>query len=290
MDSIKIKRCSDSNTMELREHNGLKYLVFPAFEKLGIVDHLFSTKLGGVSKGCWAECNLSYTRGDNKEAVDENYKRVADALGHGHSLDDFVCTFQTHTTNIKVVTEEDRGKGPARLRDYTDIDGLITNVPGIILSTFHADCPPVFLIDPKKRAIGLVHSGWKGTKGEIAKKAVEALCENYGSAPEDLVCAIGPSICGPCYEIGSDVADEFRQSFSDEEIEDNKILVPYPNDKYRLYLWNAIRLSLEKAGVKKENIHVSDICTRCNPDLLFSHRIHGENRGNLAAFLSLKTN
>ena len=285
---IMIKRCEGLRTMELREHGALKYLVFPSLEKTGMVDHMFSTRLGGVSKGYFSECNLSYTRGDEKEAVDENYRRIADALGHGRTLDDFVLTYQTHTTNVKVVTEQDRGKGPAIARDYTDIDGLVTDVPGIILGTFHADCPPIYFVDPVKRAIGLSHSGWKGTKGRIAQKTVDAMIENYGTDPSDLICAIGPSICGPCYEIGPDVATQFSEAFSEKELKDNEILIPYPGDKFRLYLWNAIRLTLTEAGVKKNNIFTTDICTRCNPDLLFSHRIHGEKRGNLCAFLSIR--
>jgi len=285
---IDIKRCGSERTMELREKKGVHYLVFPKIEELGIVDHLFSTRLGGVSKGYFSEMNLSYTRGDEKEAVDENYRRISDVLGHGRKLDDFVCTFQTHTVNVMKVTEEDRGKGPAKLRDYTDIDGLITNIPGIILSTFHADCPPVFFIDPVKKAIGLSHSGWKGTKGEIAARTIEAMTKEYGTDPKDLICAVGPSICGECYEIGVDVAEEFSENYTKEELENEKIIVPYPNDKFRLYLWNAIRYTLKKSGVKPENILVTDICTRCNPDLLFSHRVHKDNRGNLCAFLSLK--
>lgn len=285
---INIKRTGLERTMELRNKGELYYLVFPRIEELGIVDHLFSTRLGGVSKGYYSTCNLSYTRGDDKEAVDENYKRISEALGHGRKLNDFVSTFQTHTTNVRVVTEEDRGKGPYIQRDYTDVDGLVTNVPGIILSTFHADCPPVYFVDSVKRAIGLSHSGWKGTKGQISKVTIEAMTKNYGTDPKDLICAIGPSICGPCYEISSDVADEFSESYTSKELEDNKILIKYPEHKYRLYLWNAIKLSLVKSGVKEENIIVTDICTRCNPELLFSHRIHHENRGNLAAFLALK--
>lgn len=285
---IDIKRCGNEETMELREKKGVHYLVFPKIEELGIVDHLFSTRLGGVSKGCFSEMNLSYTRGDEKEAVDENYRRISDVLGHGRKLDDFVCTFQTHTTNVMKVTEEDRGKGPAKLRDYTDIDGLITNIPGIILSTFHADCPPVFFIDTKKKAIGLSHSGWKGTKGEIAARTIEAMTKEYGTDPKDLICAVGPSICGECYEIGEDVAEEFSENYTQEELEREKILVPYPNGKYRLYLWNAIKYTLIKSGVRADNIFITDICTRCNPDLLFSHRVHKDNRGNLCAFLSLK--
>ncbi len=288
MDAVKIVRTGKVQTTELREKNGVYYFVFPKIEKLDIVSHLFSTRLGGVSQNEFSTMNLSYTRGDDKEAVDENYKRISDVLGHGHTLSDFVSTFQTHTTNIRVVTKEDKGKGPERPRDYMDIDGLITNVPGIILSTFHADCPPIYIIDPVKRAIGLVHSGWKGTRGEIGRKALEAMAENYGTDPADCICAIGPSICGDCYEIGEDVASEFAKAFSKEEITKNRILIPYPNDKYRLFLWNAIKLTLQKAGAKEENILVTDVCTKCNSDILFSHRVLGEKRGNLAAFLTLK--
>jgi YfiH family protein len=288
MEEIKIKRTGAPDKMELRDHDGLKYLVFPRIEQLGFVEHLFSTRLGGVSKGCYSECNLSYTRGDVKEAVDENYRRVSDALGHGRSLEDFVCTFQTHTTNIRVVTEEDRGKGPFKLRDYTDIDGLITNVPGLILGSFHADCPPVYIIDPVNKAIGLVHSGWKGTRGEISGKALDEMARCYGTKPSDCICAVGPSICGDCYEIGEDVAGEFAKSYSEEILKEKEILIPYPGGKYRLHLWRAIQYTLESWGVLPENILITDICTRCNPELLFSHRIHGEKRGNLCAFLAIK--
>lgn len=285
---INIKRTGAPETMELREKKGVIYLVFPKLEKIDFIDHLFSTRLGGVSKGCYSEMNLSYTRGDEKEAVDENYMRIADVMGHGRTLNDFVSTFQTHTTNVKVITEKDRGKGPAKSRDYTDIDGLITNVPGIILSTFHADCPPIYFVDPVNKAIGLSHSGWKGTKGEIAARTIDKMQENYGTKASDVICAIGPSICGDCYEIGEDVASQFSENYTEDELSNNKILVKYPEGKYRLYLWNAIKLTLLKKGVKEENIVITDVCTRCNPDLLFSHRIHHDDRGNLAAFLSIR--
>jgi hypothetical protein len=287
--SVMIKRQKgEKETVKLCEAKGVTYLEFPRLKETGFVDHLFSTRLGGVSKGCYSEMNLSYTRGDDKDAVDENYRRIADVLGHGRSLDDFVMTFQTHTTNVMVVTEEDRGKGPARVRDYTDIDGLITNVPGIILGTFHADCPPVYFVDTVHKAIGLSHSGWKGTRGKIAAITLDKMKENYGTEPSDCICAIGPSICGECYEIGEDVALEFSKAFSEKELTDNRILVPYPNNKYRLYLWNAIKFTLLEKGVKEENILVTDVCTKCNPDLLFSHRVHHDDRGNLCAFLSIK--
>ena len=287
MPDILVKKCGEKQTTQIREKNGVKYIVFPELEKISFVNHLFSTRIGGVSTRDYATMNLSYTRGDVKENVDENYRRIAQVMGHGRTLDDFTLTFQTHTTNIRVVTEADRGKGPARERDYTDVDGLITNIPGIILGTFHADCPPIFIVDPVHKAIGLVHSGWKGTKGEIGVRALEKMNKEYGTEAKDCICAIGPSICGDCYEIGEDVATEFGKAYSEEELSENGILIPYPNGKYRLFLWNAIKFSLIRAGVPDKNVIVTDLCTKCNPEIFFSHRVHHEKRGNLVAFLSI---
>ena len=116
----------------------------------------------------FSSMNLSFTRGDKETAVRENFERLAAAVGF--STEDIVCSDQTHTTNIRVVTAEDRGKGILRDRDYTDVDGMITNVPGIVLATFYADCVPIYLADPVSRSIGLLHSGWKGTVHNIIKK------------------------------------------------------------------------------------------------------------------------
>jgi YfiH family protein len=284
----KVIRKGTLPVMEQRMNDGMEYLVFPELEKTGIVSHLFSTRLGGVSRGCYGESNFSYTRGDLREAVDENYRRVAQILGHGRTLDDFVSTYQTHTTNVRLVTEEDRGKGTVRQRDYTDTDGLITDVPGIILVTYHADCTPLYFVDPVHRAIGLSHSGWKGTAGRMGQKTLEAMNRAFGTRPEDCICGIGPSICGDCYEIGEDVAQIFRDSFADTDLLQKQILRAKGNGKYLLNLWQANRMILENAGVPSAQISVTDICTCCNPEYLFSHRKAHEKRGNLAAFLTLK--
>ena len=284
----KVIRTGTLPVMEQRMNDGMEYLVFPELEKTGIVSHLFSTRLGGVSRGCYGESNFSYTRGDLREAVDENYRRVAQILGHGRTLDDFVSTYQTHTTNVRLVTEEDRGKGTVRQRDYTDTDGLITDVPGIILVTYHADCTPLYFVDPVHRAIGLSHSGWKGTAGRMGQKTLEAMNRAFGTRPEDCICGIGPSICGDCYEIGEDVAQIFRDSFADTDLLQKQILRAKGNGKYLLNLWQANRMILENAGVPSAQISVTDICTCCNPEYLFSHRKAHEKRGNLAAFLTLK--
>ena len=167
---------------------GAEFLSFPEIEKTGVVRHLMSTRLGGVSEGDLWSMNVSYSRGDRKENVDENYRRIAEALGCG--MEDFVFSDQTHTTNIRHVTGEDRGKGILRPRDYTDVDGMITDEPGIVLSTFYADCVPLLFVDPVKKAVGLSHSGWKGTAGCMGRKTVEAMQEAFGSRPEDILAGI----------------------------------------------------------------------------------------------------
>ena len=257
-------------------------LVFPALEQTGLVRHGFTTRLGGVSRDHLASLNLSFSRGDREENVRENFRRVAEYLKTEESR--FVFTDQTHTSAIRVVTEQDAGKGLTRPRDYSDVDGLVTNVPGLVLSVFTADCVPVFLLDPKNRAIGLVHSGWRGTAEKIARKAVERMGREYGTMPEDLICAVGPSICRDCYEVSSDVAEVFQKAFPGKE---EKILIEKKNGKFQLDLWSCNRLVLEEAGVPTENISITDICTCCNPDLLFSHRASHGRRGNLGAFLTL---
>lgn len=275
---------NQENIMTLCEKEGVPFLQFNAFNECGIVSHGFSTRVGGVSEGIYASMNLSYTRGDKEEAVTENFIRFAKALEV--SPENYVFSDQTHTTNIRVVTEEDRGKGFTRPRDYHDIDGLVTNVKGLVLATFYADCVPLYFVDVKNSAIGLSHSGWKGTVGEIGRKTIEIMEKEYGSKPEDILVAIAPSICRECYEVSEDVAMEFKKIFPEEEhdrIMDNK-----RNGKYQLDLWECNKRILLRAGIREENLSVTNICTCCNSELLFSHRASHGKRGNLGAFLMLK--
>ena len=122
--------------MNVNQKSGVTWLTYPAFEKIPGIVHGFSTRLGGVSQGIYESMNLSFTRGDNEDAVRENYRRLSDAMGF--SMEDIVTSDQTHTTNVRVVTEEDRGNGLTKSRPYTDVDGMITNVPGVVLCTFYA--------------------------------------------------------------------------------------------------------------------------------------------------------
>ena len=269
----------------LMEKNNIPYLSFPALEEIPCVKHVFSTRLGGVSTGIYESMNFSFVRGDNEKSVLENYKRIADIMDC--TLDDVVCSHQTHTANIRKVTREDAGKGLTRNRDYEDIDGLVTNEKGLCLALFFADCVPVYFVDPIKQVIGLAHSGWKGTVLKISQKMIQMMETEYGSDANHIIVAIGPSICSDCYEVSKDVATAFMEAFPGA-LSDGKLLrYGKEEGKYQLDLWNAVERTLLESGIRKENITVTDLCTCCNPKLLFSHRASNGQRGNLGAFLKL---
>ncbi len=286
----KIIRYGSRGTCRLnfdKENKEMAYFTFSGLERTGIAEHFFTTRYGGVSSDYLHSLNFSYSQGDHAENVDENFRRAA---AHLHMTSgDIVCSQQTHTTNVRKVTADDKGKGVTRERDYTDIDGLITNERGIILGTFYADCVPLFMVDTVNRAIGLSHSGW----------------QEYGTQPEHVTVAIAPSICQNCYEVSEDVALAFQKAFTKDDTKAEEYLARYTSDftqqdiddcllyqkengKYQLNLWYANFRVFRDAGVPDENIEITDICTCCNPNVLFSHRASRGKRGNLGAFLMLK--
>lgn len=281
---MKIKWYKDKQLMNVNQKNKVTWLTYPAFEKFSGIVHGFSTRLGGVSQGIYESMNLSFTRGDEESAVRENYRRLSAAMGF--SMEDIVTSDQTHTTNVRVVTEEDRGNGITKPRPYTDVDGMITNVPGLVLATFYADCVPLYFVDPIRKAVGLSHSGWRGTVHKIGKITVQAMADQYGSRPEDIVAIIGPSICQDCYEVSEDVILEFQKYYREDC--QSELYYRKENGKYQLNLWRANEIVMEEAGILPENIHTTQWCTCCNPELLYSHRASKGKRGNLAAFLGLK--
>lgn len=261
----------------------LPLFIYPLLEQTGMVTHAFTTRLGGVSEGIYSSLNLSFHRGDARAAVEENYRRLSQALGV--SYDSFVCSDQTHTTNVVRVGAADAGNGVVRGHRFSDVDGMVTNEPGVTLITYYADCVPLYFVDPVRRAIGLSHSGWRGTAERMGQVTLDKMKREFGTDAADVLCAVGPSICRSCYEVGEDVAEVFRKQFKGWEQE---ILTEKGNGKYCLDLWRANELVLLLAGVEQEHIAVTDVCTCCNPQLLFSHRASGGKRGNLAAVLALR--
>ena len=283
-ESCCMERSLEKSEIEIREKNGVTYLSFPALDATGLVSHAFSTRHGGVSEGVFSSMNFSFTRNDDPQHVMENYRRMAAVLGT--DAEKMVLSYQTHTTNVRKVTEEDAGKGIVKERDYQDVDGLITDIPGITLVTFYADCVPLYFVDPVHRAVGLSHSGWRGTVHRMGKATLEAMNREYGTEPADVIACIGPSICQDCFEVGPEVAAEFADGFAEQY--HNDLFYQKPDGKYQVDLWRANQIVLREAGIQANQIQTTDICTRCNPSHLFSHRIMGTERGNLAAFLVLR--
>ena len=280
----KIRRKSEKNVLNWHGEKAVPYFTFPAFDELPGIIHGFSSRLGGVSEGFLSSMNLSFSRGDEPERVRENFRRIAESIGFSEK--DLVFSMQTHTANVRRVGREDCGRGLERPVGYCDVDGLVTNEPGVVLATFYADCVPLFFVDPVHHCIGLSHSGWRGTVGKIGKATVETMAREFGSEPGDLLAAVGPSICQECYEVSEEVIGLFREKFAEELWP--KLFYRKDNGHYQLNLWEANRLIFQEAGILPQHITVTDICTACNPELLFSHRASGGKRGNLAGFLEIK--
>ena len=270
-----------SESLNIRNSNDITYITFPCLEKHG-VKHAFTTRLGGVSSGIFSTMNLSFTRGDNQQDVLINYQRICDAINVDYKR--CVLSHQTHTTNIRILTEDDAGKGIIKERDYDDVDGLITNVKGLTLVTQYADCVGLLFYDPIKKVIATSHAGWRGTVGKIGKITVKTMHQHFGCNPADICAGITPSIGPCCFEVDSPVYEEFSRL---EGIDTAKIINDDKNGKYHIDLWLTNYLTLIEAGLKEENISVCDLCTKCNPEVFFSHRQTAGKRGNMAAMICL---
>lgn len=264
--------------MKIVEKNGVKYCVFNSFEDTGAVSHCFSTRVGGISEGVYSSLNVSYSRGDKKENVDENIRRLAQAVGF--NSENIVDGLQVHGVEILDVGYEHIGE---KLSGY---DGYITNKPDITLCTYHADCVPLFFLDKTKNVIALSHSGWRGTAAKMAYLTVKKMESLYGCDPRDIIAGIGPSIGPCCFQVDSPVVEEFKRSidFSEDFIKND----PDCEGKYKIDLWGINEKLITLAGVPKENIEVAKQCTMCGGELFFSHRRMGNDRGSMAAYLSLK--
>jgi len=258
------------------------FLYFKRLAEHSGVKHGCSTRVGGVSEGCFSSMNLGFGRGDADENVLINYDRLCNAMGF--FKEQVVLPDQVHDTVVRRAMKADCGKGIIKPRDYECVDAQITNEPGVALAVFGADCVPVFFYDPVAKAIGTAHAGWRGTIGRIAEKTVHAMEKEFGSKRSDIEAYIGVSICGDCYTVGGEVAELFQKEFPEAttQTEEQKA-----EDTCQLDLWQVNRIILEQAGVKPEHIVIGGVCTKCHSDVLYSHRVMGNDRGSLAGFLML---
>lgn len=258
-----------SKTMNLNIKDAVGFLTFKKLEDIKFANHAFSTRLGGVSSGPFATLNLSRKSKDNPDNIEENLKRICNAANFPRESLYFLN--QNHTSNVKVVKSNDH--------DSNIYDGSITNVKGITLVTSHADCAPIFFLDPVTKSIGLAHAGWRGTVSNIAGKMVSKMQAEYGSSPKDIICAIGPCIHNCCFEIQDDIISYFTKI--------DKNLVEFKNNKIYANIPECNKINLLNSGISDSNIIISDLCTKCNHDLFFSHRKQGKDRGGLMGLLYL---
>lgn len=272
-----------SKVMTLNNSESVPYLTYNSLSEINFINHAFSTRLGGVSTGEFTSMNLAFNRGDIPDNVTENYRRICKSAGF--EFETLTASAQDHNAYVREVTSADRGVGIYRPRDMESVDALITNERGVTLVTYYADCTPLFFVDTNKKAIGLAHAGWRGTVGRIGEKTVRKMTELYGTDPADIVSAIGPAISVCCYEVDKPCADNF---IALEGLETEKFVFPKDNGKYMIDLLESNRQILISAGVRKENITVSDVCTNCNSSLLWSHRATKGRRGTMSAFMCIK--
>ena len=259
---------------------GVPLQVSPLLAKAGAA-HAFTTRLGGASEGIYASLNLGVNRGDDPERVRENYRRVCRALGVDQSK--LVFSSQVHEDHVRCVTTADAGKGLDRKVDY-DADGLITDVPGLTLVVFGADCLTILLCDPARRVIAAVHAGWRGTAAGIVERAVEKMREHYGCRGEDIVAAIGPGISKCCFETDQDVPEAMISALGDDAL---PFISWERGGKAKVDLKGINALRLKHSGVLTTNIDISGDCTLCHPEKYWSHRYTKGERGSQAALISL---
>lgn len=266
--------------MTVHTENGVPYLTFNLPDTAKGFRLAVSTRHGGVSdiKEC-ATMNLGTSTADKWENVVQNYRIFCSAAGF--DIERLVLAKQTHSANVRLVTEADAGKGVLRERDYTDVDGLITCTPQLPLVIHTADCVPVALMDTAGKAIGSSHCGWRGTLNMLAAKTLEEMTAHFGTKPENVTAAIGPCICVSCYEVSKELYNDFFDKFGYRDY------IITANGRYYLNLPYINRQILIDAGVPAENIIVSDICTCCNTEDMFSHRGQGPGRGIIGTFLQI---
>ncbi|MCR4956754.1 MAG: peptidoglycan editing factor PgeF [Lachnospiraceae bacterium] len=267
------------NTSLKTDPQGISYYSFPIFQGYP-VKSVFTTRKGGVSTGCYDSLNFAYNSGDKKENVRENFHRLATLMGT--TEDHLITGDQTHTNHVLVVTKEDMGKGVTKEKTYHDIDALVTNTPGLCLTTAHADCNPIQFYDPVKGVIAATHSGWAGTLKNIAAATLDVMVKQFSSEASDILVGIGPALCQDCFEVDQDVAEKFLLA----------------NEHYREFMYQKgiksyidlkaiIHHQLTSLGVLDHHIENIPVCTKCNKDLFYSHRNMGKQRGVMVSAIML---
>lgn len=257
--------------------NGVVFMTAPHIT----AKHCFTTRYGGVSTGYLASLNLGENRGDDPANVIENYRRLGEATGI--PTDHMAFTRQVHGNEVRIVTEDDvhtiMGGVPY------DADGIVTNIPGLAIIAFVADCVPLLLHDPVNKVAGAVHCGWRSTVADIMKNAVDKMTQ-LGGDPKEIRAAIGASIGYCCFEVGPEVPEAVFALVGDDR--EGLVRDGEKEGKFYVDLREAIARRLVQLGLKRENILVSQECTVCSHEKYWSHRYTQGNRGSQAALIMLE--
>ena len=261
--------------MIIKEFSNLPLYQFESLAKCKELVHYVSGRAGGITPDPLGSLNLSFKVGDDASNVQENRKKLATSLGLSPEF--LIFPDQTHSTNVKLISTGSE--------DLDNTDALITNTKGICISAMAADCVPVLLYDPVRKACAAIHSGWKGTVGKIVANTIGQMEKNFGSDPLSLVACIGPSICQDVYQVGPEVIREVKAVYG---CGIDLIKNVDENGKGYLNLWEANRMQLIAEGVLQKNIEVAGICTYSNSDKFFSARKSKNNTGRFAAGIMLK--
>ena len=260
-------------------YDGHRVITCDALTETGLVRHGFSTRKEGAGTGKFASLNLGLFTGDSKENVRQNFALFCHDIGA--EPEDLVALKQIHSTTVLSVTQKDIGKVFTE-EQFVEADGLVTNEPGVCLTTFYADCTPFLLFDPVCRTVGAIHSGWRGTLGQIVCRAVEAMVQHYGSDSRNILVASGPSIKQCHFEVGQDVYELFLEQFG-ETATANTL---QKGEKFYIDTDAINAHSLEKVGVLQEHIFLNSCCTYCDSETFFSYRRDGET-GRMCAMIEL---
>ncbi|MDP4185765.1 MAG: peptidoglycan editing factor PgeF [Bacteroidota bacterium] len=267
--------------MIAKDLNDIQLLHFPSLSGFHKLNHFVTTRKGGVSTGNYQGLNLG-NGGDDPQMIAQNQFLLSAALGT--SEDSIFYCHQTHSANVRVIDTNFLGlKQEEKQHLLDDVDAMVTNLSNIHLIIRTADCVPVLLFDPKKKAVAAIHAGWRGTVARIACKALEKMQANYGSDPRDVLAAIGPSISPDVYEVGPEVCEQFQSTFSFSE----QIIRKKGNGKYMLDLWQANTKQLLEYGVLDSHIELAGLCTLTQSELFYSARRDGVNTGRMGTGISL---
>ncbi len=259
--------------MPFHHADELTYYTFDLFEIPGIVHGIY-TRRGGISPSPWSSLNLGGTVGDPRDNIVENRRRIFETVGR--PVESIFDVWQVHGIEV-ICSDSPRPLDSAHLK----ADVILTDRPEITLFMRFADCVPIFLHDPVKKVIGIVHAGWQGTVKKACQAAVEAMQARYQSDPADMLAGIGPSIGAHHYPIGPEVTQQVREAFGS----DATGLLAGSNGTTRFDLWAANRLVLEQSGVK--NVQVSEVCTACHLEDWYSHRGEHGKTGRFGALLAM---